>query len=145
MNTRQIDLEEQSHKEAVAKRRRELQEAKEKGYMSGGTTEGRQLFINLFLPFAEDLRRRLDEAMSGKASKWAQFANHTHQLSEELGIEYIAYCAMKKMIDRIDSMCGSSSPTESSHSASLSKYTRFGPEGPTAVVMMAAASLGSAM
>ena len=41
--------------------------------------------------------------MSGKASKWAQFANHTHQLSEELGIEYIAYCAMKKMIDRIDS------------------------------------------
>ena len=87
MNTRQIDLEEQSHKEAVAKRRRELQEAKEKGYMSGGTTEGRQLFINLFLPYAEALRRRLDEAMSGKASKWAQFANHTHQLSEELGIE----------------------------------------------------------
>ena len=89
MITRQIDLEEQSHKEAVAKRRRELQKAKEKGYMSG-TAEGRQLFINLFLPYTEALRQRLDEAISGKASKWAQFANHTHQLSEELGIEYIA-------------------------------------------------------
>ena len=79
MQTRQLELEEQSHKEAVAKRRRELQQAKEKGYMSG-TTEGRQLFINLFLPYSEALRRRLDEAMSGKASKWGSFAVHTHAL-----------------------------------------------------------------
>ena len=40
--------------------------------------------------------------MSGKASKWGSFAVHTHELSEELGIEYLAYCAMKKMIDCID-------------------------------------------
>ena len=101
MQTRQIELEEQSHKEAVAKRRRELQQAKEKGYISG-TTEGRQLFINLFLPYSEALRQRLNETMSGKASKWGSFAVHTHELSEELGIEYLAYCAMKKMIDCID-------------------------------------------
>ena len=79
MTKRQPELEEQSHKEAVVKRRRELQQAKEKGYMSG-TTEGRQLFINLFLPYSEALRRRLDEAMSGKASKWESFAVHTHAL-----------------------------------------------------------------
>ena len=101
MQTRQLELEEQSHKEAVAKRRRELQQAKEKGYISG-TTEGRQLFINLFLPYSEALRQRLNETMSGKASKWGSFAVHTHELSEELGIEYLAYCAMKKMIDCID-------------------------------------------
>ena len=79
MQTRQLELEEQSHKEAVAKRRRELQQAKEKGYISG-TTEGRQLFINLFLPYSEALRRRLDEAMTRKARKWESFAVHTHVL-----------------------------------------------------------------
>ena len=31
MQKRQLELEEKSHKEAVAKRRRELQQAKEKG------------------------------------------------------------------------------------------------------------------
>ena len=79
MQTRQLELEEQSHKEAVAKRRRELQQAEEKGYISG-TTEGRQLFINLFLPYSEALRRRLDEAMTRKARKWESFAVHTHVL-----------------------------------------------------------------
>ena len=79
MTKRQLELEEQSHKEAVAKRRRELQQTKEKGYISG-TTEGRQVFINLFLPYSEALRRRLNESMSGKASKWGSFAVHTHTL-----------------------------------------------------------------
>ena len=79
IQTRQLELEEQSHKKVVAKRRRELQQAEEKGYISG-TTEGRQLFINLFLPYSEALRRRVDEAMSGKARKWGSFAVHTHVL-----------------------------------------------------------------
>ncbi|QNI87646.1 hypothetical protein [Synechococcus sp. ROS8604] len=101
MNKTQLKLEEQSHREAVAKRRRGLQSAKEKGYISG-TTEGRELFRGLFLPYSDTVRSRIDDVTSGKASKWAQFANHTDQLTEELGIEYVAYCAMKKMIDFID-------------------------------------------
>lgn len=76
MTKRQLKLEEQSHKEAIAKLRRELQQAKEKGYISG-TTEGRQLFINLFLPYLEALRQRLNEVMSSKAIKWGSFAVHT--------------------------------------------------------------------
>ena len=94
MQKRQLELEEKSHKEAVAKRRRELQQAKENGYISG-TTEGRQLFINLFLPYSEALRRRLDEAMSGKARKRGMFAVHTHVLSLlaeiELRLETVPY------------------------------------------------------
>ena len=50
MNKAQLELEEQSHREAVIKRRRELQAAKEKGYASG-TTEGRALSRGLFLPY----------------------------------------------------------------------------------------------
>ncbi|WP_037990659.1 DNA-directed RNA polymerase [Synechococcus sp. CC9616] len=101
MNSRQLKLEEQSHREAVKKRRRDLQQAKEKSYISG-TTEGRQLFLNLFLPYSEALNDRLQIVMQGKASKWGHFAIHTHDLTEELGVEYVAYCAMKKMIDCID-------------------------------------------
>ena len=40
--------------------------------------------------------------MQGKASKWGQFAIHTHDLTEELGVEYVAQCAIKKMINYID-------------------------------------------
>jgi len=101
MNRTQLELEEQSHREAVTKRRRELQVAKEKGYVSG-TDEGRKLFGRLFLPYSDAMKLRIDTVKSGKASKWGQFATHTHQLTEELGIEYVAYCAMKKMIDFID-------------------------------------------
>ena len=79
MTKRQLELEEKSHKEAVAKRRRELQQAKENGYISG-TTEGRQLFINRFVPYSEALRRRVGEAMSGKARKWGSFAFHIYIL-----------------------------------------------------------------
>ena len=60
MNSKQLALEEQSHREAVKKRRRDLQQAKEKSYISG-TTEGRQLFLNLFLPYSEVLKKRLQE------------------------------------------------------------------------------------
>ena len=101
MHKTQLEREEQSHREAIVKRRRELQAAKEKGYVSG-TTEGRELFRGLFLPYSDAVRLRIDTVMSGKASKWGQFATHTHQLTEELGIDYVAYCAMKKMIDFID-------------------------------------------
>ena len=48
------------------------------------------------------MRLRIDTVMSGTASKWGEFATHTHQLTEELDIEYVADCAMKKMIDFID-------------------------------------------
>mgnify|MGYP001315205401 CR=1 FL=1 len=98
---RQKELEEQSHREAVKKRRRDLQKAKDKSYISG-TTEGRELFRNLFLPYSEVLKERLQTAIQGRASKWGQFAIHTHSLTVELGVEYVAYCAMKKMIDCID-------------------------------------------
>ena len=101
MHKTQLELEEQSHREAVIKRRRELQVAKEKGYVSG-TAEGRELFRGLFLPYSDAVKLRINTVMTGKASKWGQFATHTHQLTEELGIEYVAYCAMKKMIDFID-------------------------------------------
>jgi hypothetical protein len=101
MQKTQLELEEQSHREAVIKRRRDLQAAREKGYVSG-TTEGRELFRGIFLPYSDTVRLRIDNVISGKASKWGQFATHTHQLTEELGIEYVAYCAMKKMIDFID-------------------------------------------
>ncbi len=71
MNKTQLELEEQSHREAVTKRRRELQVAKEKGYVSG-TAEGRELFRGLLLPYSDAIRIRIDTVMSGKASKWGQ-------------------------------------------------------------------------
>ena len=87
---RQKELEELSHREAVKKRRRDLQKAKDKSYISG-TTEGRQLFRNLFLPYSEALKERLRTVLEGKASKWGHVSIHTHSLTEELGqIELLA-------------------------------------------------------
>ena len=86
---RQLKQEQHSHREAVKKRRCDLHQAKEKSYISG-TTEGRQLFLNLFLPYSEVLNEHLQIVMQGKASKWGQFAIHTHDLTEELGVEYVA-------------------------------------------------------
>ena len=80
MNLRKLKLEEQSHREAVKKRRRDLQQAKNKSYISG-TTEGRQLFLNLFLPYSEALKERLQTVIQGKANKWGQFAIHNHDLT----------------------------------------------------------------
>ena len=76
MHKTQLELEEQSHREAIVKRRRDLQAAKEKGYVSG-TTEGRELFRGLFLPYSDAVRLRINTVMSGKVSKWGQFATYT--------------------------------------------------------------------
>jgi len=101
MTTKQEQFEYDSHLEAIQKRRQILQRAKEKTYYSS-TDEGQHIFRGLFTAYADAVVESIDAALAGRASKWAVYAGFTHQQLELLGGETLAFIALKKIIDCID-------------------------------------------
>ena len=101
MTTKQEQFEYDSHLEAIHKRRQILQRAKEKTYYSS-TDEGQHIFRGLFTTYVTAVVESIDAAQAGRASKWAVYAGFTNQQLELLGGETLAFIALKKIIDCID-------------------------------------------
>ena len=101
MTTKQEKFEYDSHLEAIQKRRQILQRAKEKTYYSS-TDEGQHIFRGLLASYATAIASSIKEAQDGKASRWGDFAGFTNQQADILGIETLAFVALKKLIDCID-------------------------------------------
>ena len=101
MQSRQVQFENQSHHEAVTRRRQRLQQAKDRTYYSS-TDEGQNIFRGLFMPYAIALTEAIANSKEGRASTWAKYAALVEDRAEELGTDYLAYIAIRKMVDCID-------------------------------------------
>ena len=109
MTTKQEQFEHDSHLEAIQRRRQLLQRARDQIYYSS-TDEGQHIFRGLFLPYANAITEAIDAAKAGRASAWASYAAFTKEQLDALGAEYVAFIALKKIIDCIDT--GSNSLTD---------------------------------
>ena len=101
MTSNQEKFEYESHLEAIGRRKQLLQRAKDKTYYSS-TDEGQHIFRGLFLPYARAVIESIDAVNAGRASAWASYASFTKQQLDALGVEYVAFIALKKIIDCID-------------------------------------------
>ena len=101
MTSNQEKFEYESHLEAIGRRKQLLQRAKDKTYYSS-TDEGQHIFRGLFLPYARAVIESIDAVNAGRASAWASYASFTKQQLDALGAEYVAFIALKKIIDCID-------------------------------------------
>ena len=101
MTTKQEKFEYDSHLEAIQKRRQILQRAKEKTYYSS-TDEGQHIFRGLFASYAGAVDESIAAAQAGRTSKWAAYGYFSNKQLEQLGGETLAFIALKKIIDCID-------------------------------------------
>ena len=101
MTTKQEQFEYDSHLEAIQRRRQLLQRARDQTYYSS-TDEGQHIFRGLFASYASSVIESIDTAKAGRASKWAAYAGFANEQMELLGGEALAFIALKKIVDCID-------------------------------------------
>jgi len=101
MTTKQEQFEYDSHLEAIQRRRQLLQRARDQTYYSS-TDEGQHIFRGLFASYAGSVIESIDTAKAGRASKWAAYAGFANEQMELLGGEALAFIALKKIVDCID-------------------------------------------